>query len=595
MKMKKMVAALCTSVLLASAAVVGVATAANADDSETVQWDESHNHPGFWKDYGPHEDAECYKHDANSQGNSSSDHGASAGSTVTLATFNQSWPGDHWELLVIKAGTQETVVVHPDAGKAYTAPENKDVSHWIVCKGTTPTPTTTTPPTPTPTPTTTTPPTPKCITAAWSMPGPWVDGKASWPQKLVGYESRACGDLTWPTPGCGVQLQIDSYNDNAVTTALLAGKVLNSPNNPPESLWKGGTAWKFIYGGDCPPVDVCPNLDGAQATVPVGYTLVDGECITPPGFDQCETTLTHHTATNLNQQGWNIKPNRGEFVNGGLHLYSTADSSGWAQKTLNAPFSKIGDLTTNHGPATDQYTFGVILTLDDWDQQIHYDADGRYWTDIQGIFPDSTLKGGFYETYDLEKDLLQPNLNIQTIILYINAGHGGTVIHTQNYLCGTQPFDYVEPRVAYTPKAPTASDVCGVDEDTLSVPSGNESGTYTKDDKRVEGVGTVTVTFTPSESTFVPAPGSGDTYKVVEGKAVWTFEFTNEKCPTTPPVTEPPATTPPVATSTDELSTPLAYTGNNPLPLFEVALGLLLLGVIIATTVLVYRRREESK
>ena len=40
--------------------------------------------------------------------------------------------------------------------------------------------------------------------------------------------------------------------------------------------------------GECnpppPPTDVCPNIDGVQATVPEGYTLVDGMCIpdTPP-------------------------------------------------------------------------------------------------------------------------------------------------------------------------------------------------------------------------------------------------------------------------------------------------------------------------
>ena len=37
-----------------------------------------------------------------------------------------------------------------------------------------------------------------------------------------------------------------------------------------------------------PPVDVCPNLEGNQATVPEGYTLVHGECvIVPPLVDVC--------------------------------------------------------------------------------------------------------------------------------------------------------------------------------------------------------------------------------------------------------------------------------------------------------------------
>jgi hypothetical protein len=41
-----------------------------------------------------------------------------------------------------------------------------------------------------------------------------------------------------------------------------------------------------LSGGLCVPVetpiDVCPNLEGAQATVPAGYTLVGGLCVVVP-------------------------------------------------------------------------------------------------------------------------------------------------------------------------------------------------------------------------------------------------------------------------------------------------------------------------
>lgn len=40
-------------------------------------------------------------------------------------------------------------------------------------------------------------------------------------------------------------------------------------------------------GGDTPPVDVCPNLEGDQETVPEGYTLVDGLCVVVPPVDVC--------------------------------------------------------------------------------------------------------------------------------------------------------------------------------------------------------------------------------------------------------------------------------------------------------------------
>ena len=75
------------------------------------------------------------------------DHGSiTDGLTVTLNPYGASWPGDHWELLVIKGGSvSNNVIVHPTAGVAYASPLNSsgnqaNVSHWIVCKGTTPTP-----------------------------------------------------------------------------------------------------------------------------------------------------------------------------------------------------------------------------------------------------------------------------------------------------------------------------------------------------------------------------------------------------------------------------------------------------------------------
>lgn len=86
------------------------------------------NQASFWNNKGAHT-AQCFKHEANSHGNSSNAHGSSNGSTVTLNTFDQSWPGDHWELLVVKAGPGRNVYQHPSAGVAYSAPDNKKVSH----------------------------------------------------------------------------------------------------------------------------------------------------------------------------------------------------------------------------------------------------------------------------------------------------------------------------------------------------------------------------------------------------------------------------------------------------------------------------------
>lgn len=123
------------------------------------------NSPEYWESRTEHP-SECYKHDADGGAHGGLSDG---GKAVKLKTFQQSWPGDHWELLIVKGGSRDVgygagnaVYAHPSAGVNYYPPTNNggqkpQVSHWIVCKGTTPTPTTTTvPPTTTTVPPTTT-------------------------------------------------------------------------------------------------------------------------------------------------------------------------------------------------------------------------------------------------------------------------------------------------------------------------------------------------------------------------------------------------------------------------------------------------------
>ncbi|MEO6110010.1 MAG: hypothetical protein ABIP50_03310 [Candidatus Saccharimonadales bacterium] len=112
---------------------------------DLLPWSSATNQASYWTDYGPHDGALCYKHDANDSPNA---HGSitDGGKTVTLNPYGANWPGDHYELLVIKGGSDyNNVIIHPVAGVAYASPPNSsgnqsDVSHWIVCKGTTPPP-----------------------------------------------------------------------------------------------------------------------------------------------------------------------------------------------------------------------------------------------------------------------------------------------------------------------------------------------------------------------------------------------------------------------------------------------------------------------
>lgn len=105
------------------------------------------NSEAYWEARYAAFGADCYKHNPGD----STEHGSVTddGKTVTLAEFQDSWPGDAWVVLIVKGATSNNVIESPEAGVAYASPTtNGDtqsaVSHWIVCKGTVPTTTPTT-------------------------------------------------------------------------------------------------------------------------------------------------------------------------------------------------------------------------------------------------------------------------------------------------------------------------------------------------------------------------------------------------------------------------------------------------------------------
>lgn len=145
---KALAGALVAAALVVAPLVTAGASAAEPDawpadtvgvKGELVEWSSETNHTDYWKQLYP-DAVSCYS----SEGNT--DHGriTDGGKTVTLNEYNPSWPGDHWEVLVIKAGNLwNSVIENPKAGVAYASPPNNggqqaNVSHWIVCKGETP-------------------------------------------------------------------------------------------------------------------------------------------------------------------------------------------------------------------------------------------------------------------------------------------------------------------------------------------------------------------------------------------------------------------------------------------------------------------------
>jgi len=91
------------------------------------------------------------------------------------------------------------------------------------------------------------------------------------------------GPLTEVPPDTAINLTI-SQGGGGPTTCIAPQVLVNGvcKDLPPPSC----VPPKILLNGVCvdpPPVDVCPNLPGVQATVPAGFTLVNGQCVaTPP-------------------------------------------------------------------------------------------------------------------------------------------------------------------------------------------------------------------------------------------------------------------------------------------------------------------------
>src|SRR5690606_6750420 len=135
------------SALILSALIVGLlplVAAAAADNPNDVE---------YWEAQYPNA-VKCYKYDPPTQLNF---HGrlADKGKAVVLYPFQDNWPGDRWEVLIVKSGNEpgntgldgQAVYELPTADTKYYGPLNGggqqgEVSHWIVCKGKTTTTTT---------------------------------------------------------------------------------------------------------------------------------------------------------------------------------------------------------------------------------------------------------------------------------------------------------------------------------------------------------------------------------------------------------------------------------------------------------------------
>jgi hypothetical protein len=96
---------------------------------------------------------------------------------------------------------------------------------------------------------------------------------------------------TTNTPPIDVCPNLDGIQTTVPAGYTLVGGVCVPTNTPPidvcpnlDGIQTTVPAGYTLVGGVClptntPPIDVCPNLDGIQTTVPAGYTLVGGVCV----------------------------------------------------------------------------------------------------------------------------------------------------------------------------------------------------------------------------------------------------------------------------------------------------------------------------
>lgn len=438
------------------------------------------NSPAYWEDlYGDHQ-ASCYKYEADSQYGSVTN----GGKAVTLSTFDQSWAGDHWEVLIVKGGSVDNgdgpgnvVYEHPSAGVAYFAPLNagerqSDVSHWIVCGGTTPAPEE-----------------PTCVlspafsytflpatgsgvitvtggnqgdalcaplyvrAASWKYDLP-ASGSPSWSQTQFGYNDTTVGTIgsfNYGPPQLDSCRQYDAYASfDGYSELTLPEKLLGS-NNPYEPA--------FLH-------DV---LEGMGPNPTFSYTSSDG-CNNPPPLTPkvCTTLETGPTATDVNPAGWNSQGTRStgvsEFVYGGYNLRTTdTDNPGSSlnkatlyKSITPTPLAEFGEPSVEFAADGSGVKPGMQVGVDvdgdgDWDGYLVGEpwsyGEHNWWVNKPNF---NVPSGSGYTSFGSWADYVAANPAAKVIEIGLSMGSGvlgNWTVTSFTAGCVVYTFDKVRPVV----------------------------------------------------------------------------------------------------------------------------------------------------
>ena len=292
----------------------------------------------------------------------------------------------------------------------------------------------------------------------------------------------------------------------------------------------------------------------------------------PQTINPCTVSTGTTYSSNLNPNGWDFSETRSygsnSYLSNGLEVKTfgpagiqepnpaggtrNADKAAGYYDIVDIWLRDIGEVLMDYLPVSGAAP-GFQLGIDKENDGIAdgylvgepnapgYGAD--WWASVNDGRFNVGSGMGYADFGTLDEYLTQwPNAKITVIGYSLGSGvKGEGIIRSLTVGCHVYAFGYVAPPVVTTPVSPTKVDECGTANDTFTLPGANPGektsvvteGTYTEAGDPANGDDAV-ITFVPNAGFTVGTAPNGE-YVVVNGNAVWTFEYTDVKCPTPPP------------------------------------------------------------
>ncbi len=379
----------------------------------------------------------------------------------------------------------------------------------------------------------------------WVVPnsGYVLSGTTSWGPYVIATPDGACV----ASASAPVETQANCSAGETVslplptpTNATWGAITYSGVDNADWSVTATATAG-YVFDTSLPGVNAAGTTRTFTGTLASKLGQYDPQCYTPPTVEACAATSSV-LVTNQDLQGFQFATGNGlyvdtqanghyEFVDGGLRLYTVGASGLKVQmmKAVNIPVTTFGELNE----VLFTFTSGTIEP----GTQVRIDVTGdgnsdvtlvgediyteQFWTNTPGFLP--AVAGGQGGSYagDLN-DLLAAFPGATPTVVAVGVSLGGGVLAdgvlTELQLgCVTYTFDFV-PTVVAAPEPPTANDICGTENDSVTVPEDTADATYVTTWNQDRTLATVTI-----------SPTAGNVFPS-ETKTVYEFPFTDVVC-----------------------------------------------------------------